>query len=74
VHAEVTAALFDALDDQRRSLPEQLAAEALKSAVSVVPVIGDAVRMTATVVEAVIENRRFNRSWIAAFMRLRDRT
>jgi hypothetical protein len=74
VHAEVTAAVFAALDDQRRSLPEQLAAEALKSAVSIVPVVRDAVQMTPTVAEAVIESRRFERSWIAARMRLRDRT
>jgi hypothetical protein len=74
VHGAVTTALFEALDDQRRGLPEQLAEEAIKTAVSFVPVVGPAVELTASVADAVIDTRRFNRSWIAALMQLRARS
>ena len=73
VAQEVTDMLFRVIDDQRKGLPEQMADEAIKTAVSFVPVVGPAVELTASVAQAVIDDQRFKRSWIAALMQLRAR-
>ncbi|HEV7775155.1 MAG TPA: hypothetical protein VGO48_17885 [Conexibacter sp.] len=67
----VTAALFDALKDQRTSLPEELAKEALLGAVELIPGIGPVAGKSAAVVSAVREHQKARRHWTTALMRLR---
>jgi hypothetical protein len=73
VGQEVTNMLFQVIEDQRKGLPEQMAEEAIKTAVSLVPVVGPVVEFAASTADSVVDFRRFNRSWIAALMELRDR-
>ena len=74
VGQELTAVLFQAIKDQRKGLPEQMAEEAIKTAVSFLPVVGPAVESVSAVTQMVVEERRFNRSWIAALMTLQQRS
>jgi hypothetical protein len=70
---ELTAALFGALEDQRPSLPEELAKEALLGAVDLVPGVGPIAGKTASVAQTIREDRRLRRHWTSALMLLRER-
>jgi hypothetical protein len=72
VSQEITTTLFRVIKEQRRRLPEQMGEEALLNAVSLVPVVGPAVAVTSSLAQAVLEDRRFQRSWVAALMSLHD--
>jgi len=72
VQQEVTAALFDAIRSQSRGLPEELGREAVKTAVSFVPVVGPIVEKSATLTAMGLDARRARRHWTAAIMKLRE--
>jgi hypothetical protein len=72
VQQEVTSALFEAIADQRRGLPEELAKEAVRTGVSFIPVVGPVVEKTATLTQMGLDARRARRHWTAAIMQLRE--
>jgi hypothetical protein len=69
---EITAARFGALEDQRSSLPEELAKEALLGAVELVPGVGPIAEKIASVAQTIREDRRLRRHWTSALMLLRS--
>ena len=71
VGQELTSALFAALKDQRKSLPEALAKEALLGGVELVPGVGPVVGKAASVAQTVLDERRTRRHWTSALMLLR---
>jgi hypothetical protein len=70
---EITSALFAALKEQRTSLPEELAKEALLGAVELVPGVGPLVSKASSATQAFIDSRRSRRNWTSALMLLRAR-
>ena len=71
VASETTSALMRAVDQQRPRFPEEMAKQAVKTAVSFVPVVGPVVEKTATVGQSALDSLRRRRSWTAALMTLR---
>lgn len=67
VSAEVNRGFMATVKELAPNLPEELAKEALLLGVSVVSVIGGPI---ASVASTVSETRAFNRSWVAALMKL----
>ncbi len=70
VSQEVNKAYRAAMVDLAPSFPEELAKEILLTAVSVASVIGPVVEKAASLTSAAREARAFNRSWVAALMRI----
>ena len=70
VSQHVSRAYADAIRDLAPSLPGSLAREVLLTMVAMTPVVGPVAERVAVVGEAVAETRAFNRSWIAALMKL----
>jgi hypothetical protein len=70
VSQEVNKAYRAAMVDLAPSFPEELAKEILLTAVSTVSVIGPVVEKAASLTSAAREAREFNRSWIAALMKV----
>jgi hypothetical protein len=72
VRDQVMAGFFEAFKAQQRSLPEELAKEALKTGVAVVPGVGPIAVQAATLAQLVRDDRRQRGSWVTAIMRMRD--
>lgn len=70
VSQEVNRAYRAAMIELAPSLPEEVAKEILLTAVSTVSVVGPVVEKAASLGAAAIDARRFNRSWIAALMKV----
>ena len=70
VTPNIMRALAEAMDDQRRGLPEELAKEMVKRAVSFVPVVGPGVELVSSLAQLGIDARRARRDWTAALMTL----
>jgi hypothetical protein len=70
VAQKVTRSYAQALEDQRPKLPEELAKEAVKTGVSMVPAVGPLVEKTAAATQLGLAEKRHRRSWTAAIMRL----
>jgi hypothetical protein len=70
VNDAITALLYQALNELKPNLGKELASEALLAGVSIIPGVGNVIGPAASTTQAVRETRRFNRSWIAALMRL----
>lgn len=70
VGQEVNKAYRAAIADLAPSFPEELAKEILLTAVSTISVIGPPVEKTASLISEAREARAFNRSWIAALMKM----
>lgn len=63
--------LFGAVEDLRGNVVKDLAAEAAKTGVSFIPVIGPVLGPGASLAQAIGEHMREERNWYAALMKLR---
>jgi DNA-directed RNA polymerase subunit F len=72
VSQEVNKAYRAAIADLAPSFPEELAKEILLTAVSTISVIGAPLEKTASLISAAREARAFNRSWVAALMKIQE--
>jgi hypothetical protein len=72
ISQEVNKAYRAAMLDLAPSFPEELAKEILLTAVSIVSVIGPVVEKAASLTSAAREAGAFNRSWVAALMKLQS--
>lgn len=72
VSQQVSRAYRGGVEDLAPSLPEDLAKEVLLTAVSAVSVIGPVLEKMTSIGGAAVEARDFNRSWVAALMKIQD--
>lgn len=72
VSQRVTAAYAAALSETAKSLPEELAKEALLTGVSLIPAVGPVVSTASCVSQALIDVMNQRRSWSAALWQLRE--
>jgi hypothetical protein len=70
---ELNRELMAAWTDLQPSLPERLAEEAARTAVSLIPVAGPFAEKAATLAQILEETTTHRRSWIAALMQLQSR-
>lgn len=72
VFRSITHDLFEAVKDLRGSVAKDLAAEAAKTGVSFIPVIGPLLGPGASLAQAIGEYMHEERTWYAALMKLRN--
>jgi hypothetical protein len=72
VSQSITSDLFAVIDDLQGSLAKQVGAEAVKTAISFLPVVGPFVGSATSMVEAVADHLDQRHAWYAALMKLRE--
>ena len=73
VFRSITRDLFAAIEDLQGSVAKDLAAEAAKTGVSFVPIVGPFLGPGASLVQTVGEYMAEQRTWYAALMKLHQR-